>query len=224
MSALLEARDLSLPGRLAETSLDIREGELVCLVGPNGSGKTSLLHAIAGVGGPSGDVRIGGVDVAAVSASRRPGLLTFLPATRDLRWPLVARNLIALGGGQAIPEELELEPLLGRRVDQLSTGERSRVMIARALAPRPRLLLLDEPTANLDPLWQIRLMEMLRADLRDSRRSAMVAIHDLDAALRYADRILVMDRGRIAAEGLDGPHVAEIFGIARADGEWRPVR
>jgi ABC-type hemin transport system ATPase subunit len=67
-------------------------------------------------------------------------------------------------------------------------------------------------------------MEMLRADLRDSRRSAMVAIHDLDAALRYADRILVMDRGRIAAEGLDGPHVAEIFGIARADGEWRPVR
>jgi iron complex transport system ATP-binding protein len=224
MTALLEARDLSLPGRLAETSLDIREGELVCLVGPNGSGKTSLLHAIAGVGCPRGRVRIAGLDVAAVSTSERPGLLTFLPATRDLRWPLVARNLIALGGGQAIPEELELEPLLDRRVDQLSTGERSRVMIARALAPRPRLLLLDEPTANLDPLWQIRLMEMLRADLRDSRRSAMVAIHDLDAALRYADRILVMDRGRIAAEGLDGPHVAEIFRIARADGEWRPVR
>jgi iron complex transport system ATP-binding protein len=224
MTALRETRGLALPGRLAETQLDIGAGELVCLVGPNGSGKTSLLHAIAGVGRPSGQVRIGGVDVASASPAKRPGLLTFLPATRDLRWPLVARDLIALGGGQAIPDELELEPLLDRRIDQLSTGERSRVMIARALAPRPKLLLLDEPTANLDPLWQIRLMEMLKADVRESGRSALVAIHDLDAALRHSDRILVMESGRIAAEGLDGPHVAEIFGIVRADGEWRPVR
>jgi iron complex transport system ATP-binding protein len=106
----------------------------------------------------------------------------------------------------------------------LSTGERSRVLIARALAPRPRLLLLDEPTANLDPLWQIRLMELVREELKDGGRAALVAIHDLDAAARHADRILVMDKGRIAAEGLDGPHVAEIFGIERVGGRWRPVR
>ena len=224
MSALVEARGLSLPGRLCETTLDICEGELICLVGPNGSGKTSLLHAIAGIGRPSGRVRIAGVELARSSASERPELLTFLPASRDLRWPLLARDLIALGGGRAIPAELELEPLLDRRIDQLSTGERSRVMIARALAPRPRLLLLDEPTANLDPLWQIRLMETLKAELDGSSRSAVVAMHDLDAARRYADRILVIDRGKIAAEGLDGPHVADIFGIVRADGEWRPLR
>ena len=83
-------------------------------------------------------------------------------------------------------------------------------------------MLLDEPTANLDPLWQIRLMELVRKEL-DGQRCALVAIHDLDAALRYADRILVMDGGRIAAEGLDGPHVAEIFGIERSNGGWRPV-
>ena len=79
------------------------------------------------------------------------------------------------------------------------------MLIARALAPRPKLLLLDEPTANLDPLWQIRLMELVRTELGPDR-AALVAVHDLDAALRYADRILVMDQGRIAAEGLDGPH------------------
>jgi iron complex transport system ATP-binding protein len=137
-------------------------------------------------------------------------------------WPLVARDLIALGGGDAAFPALELDDLLDRRMDRLSTGERSRVLIARALAPRPKLLLLDEPTANLDPLWQIRLMELVRKEL-DGNRAALVAIHDLDAALRYADRIIVMDKGRIAAEGLDGPHVAAIFGIERVNGGWRPV-
>jgi iron complex transport system ATP-binding protein len=220
---ILEASNLSLPGRLFDVSIEIAAGELVCLVGPNGSGKTSLLHALAGIGRPSGTVGVDGVDPRTLGPARRPGYLTYLPAARDLPWPLLARDLIALGGGSANPAALELGPLLDRRVDTLSTGERSRVLIARALAPRPRLLLLDEPTANLDPLWQIRLMELVRAELKGAGRAALVAIHDLDAAALYADRIVVMDKGRIAAEGLDGPHVAEIFGIERVEGQWRPV-
>jgi len=223
VTALLEAVDLSLPGRLFGVSLRLEAGELVCLVGPNGSGKTSLLHAIAGIGSPSGEARISGIALRDAGPARRPGLMTFLPASRDVPWPLLAGDLIALGGGRAIPAGLELDDLLDRRVDRLSTGERSRVLIARALAPSPKLLLLDEPTANLDPLWQIRLMEMLKRELRDSERGALVAIHDLDAAARYADRILVMDGGRIAAEGLDGPHIAAIFGIERGEGGWRPA-
>jgi iron complex transport system ATP-binding protein len=163
------------------------------------------------------------VDPRGLGPALRPQVLTYLPAARDLPWPLVARDLIALGGGDGDFAALELSSLLDRRVDTLSTGERSRVLIARALAPRPRLLLLDEPTANLDPLWQIRLMELVRDELRQGGRAALIAIHDLDAAARYADRILVMDEGRIAAEGLDGPHVAEIFGIERVDGGWRAV-
>ncbi len=222
MTALLEARRLSLPGRLSDASLQLEEGELACLVGPNGSGKTSLLHAIAGIGSPSGEVRIGGTDPRRLGPAARPKLLTFLPASRDLRWPLIARDVITLGGGRDVPPDLELEPLLDRRMDQLSTGERSRVLLARALAPRPKLLLLDEPTANLDPLWQIRLMEMVKNDLKNGARAALVAIHDLDAAARYADRIIVMSGGRIAAVGLDGPHVPAIFGIERVAGEWRP--
>ena len=164
-----------------------------------------------------------GVDPRGLGPASRPRMLTYLPAARDLPWPLVARDLIALGGGDTDVAALELAPLLDRRVDTLSTGERSRVLIARALAPRPRLLLLDEPTANLDPLWQIRLMELVRAELRGADRAALVAVHDLDAAARYADRIVVMDKGRIAAEGLDGPHVAEIFGIEQVHGRWQAV-
>ena len=137
-------------------------------------------------------------------------------------WPLLARDLIALGGGGADFPALELAPLLDRRVDTLSTGERSRVLIARALAPRPKLLLLDEPTANLDPLWQIRLMALVREEIAQGGRAALVAIHDLDAADRYADRILVMNGGRIVAEGLD--RVPAIFGVERVGGKWQEVR
>jgi len=225
---ILEASGLSLPGRLFEVAIGIGAGELVCLVGPNGSGKTSLLHALAGIDRPSGLVSMDGVDPRALGPRQRPSYLTYLPATRDIAWPLAARDLIALGGGEADFALLELAPLLDRRIDTLSTGERSRVLIARALAPRPRLLLLDEPTANLDPLWQIRLMELVRTEIKGSGRAALVAIHDLDAAVRYADRIVVMDGGRIAAQGaaaaiIGGPHIAEIFGIERVGGAWQPV-
>ena len=233
MSPLVEARGLKLPGRLQETSLSLAAGELACLVGPNGSGKTSLLHALAGIGGPAGDVRIDGVALQSLAPAQRLRLLTYLPATRELRWPLSGRDLILLGGAsddEAAETEsrLELEAVAQRRVDRLSTGERSRVLIARALAPRPKLLLLDEPTANLDPLWQIRLMEMLRDAVRRGGQAALVAIHDLDAAARYADRMIVMSGGRIAADGapgeiLAGPVIPSVFGIERADGAWRPA-
>ncbi|HYD11814.1 MAG TPA: ABC transporter ATP-binding protein [Allosphingosinicella sp.] len=220
---MLTASGLSLPGRLHDASLAVAAGELVALVGPNGSGKTSLLHALAGIGGAGGTVSLNGVDPRMFGPAARPGAFTYLPASRDLPWPLLARDLIALGGGGGAVEGLELEELLDRRVDTLSTGERGRVLIARALAPKPDLLLLDEPTANLDPLWQLRLMALIRAEIARGDRAALVAIHDLDAAQRFADRILVMDKGRIAAEGLDGPHVAAIFGIERVDGRWQPV-
>jgi iron complex transport system ATP-binding protein len=218
---ILEASGLSLPRRLFDVSIAIGEGELVGLVGPNGSGKTSLLHALAGIGAPSGTVSLDGLDPRTLGPAERPAWLTYLPASRDVPWPLLARDLIALGGGGEVAG-LELDALLDRRMDSLSTGERSRVLIARALAPRPKLLLLDEPTANLDPLWQIRLMELARAEVRHGGRAALVAIHDLDAAERYADRVIVMNGGRIAAEGMD--RIPAIFGVERIGGRWEAVR
>jgi len=219
---MLTASGLSLPGRLHEAAIAIGAGELVCLIGPNGSGKTSLLHALAGIGGRTGHVDLDGIDPRRLGPAQRPSFLTYLPATRDIPWPLLARDLIALGGGDADFPVLELGPLLGRRIDTLSTGERSRVLIARALAPQPKLLLLDEPTANLDPLWQIRLMELVRDELKQGDRAALVAVHDLDAAERYADRVIVMDGGRIAAEGMD--QVPAVFGVAKAGGRWEALK
>jgi iron complex transport system ATP-binding protein len=225
---VIRARDIALPGRLEPLSLDVADGELVCLVGPNGGGKTSLLHALAGIGAPLGRVEIDGVEPARAPQALRARLLSFLPASRDIAWPLAARDVVALSGASeagidAAMAALELEPFAERRMDRLSTGERSRVLLARALAPAPSLLLLDEPTANLDPLWQLRLMEMLRG------RTAIVAMHDLDAAAAHADRLIVVERGRVAADGPPGevmaaPVIAAVFGIEKAEGRWRPLR
>ncbi len=227
---LLSAEGLSLSGRLEPTSLTLERGTITCLIGPNGSGKTSLLHAIAGIGSPDGQVWIDGIDPWPLGPPNRQRLLTYLPASRDVRWPLTAGDLIRLGGEDRIERilaELELEPFAKRRVDRLSTGERARVLLARALAPRPRLLLLDEPVANLDPLWQIRLMRHLRAVALEPDRAVLMAAHDLQLAGDYADRLIVMDRGRIAADGgpelLDGPHMPAVFGVERGGGAWRPA-
>ena len=223
----LVATGLSLAGRLQDTSITLEAGTLTCLIGPNGSGKTSLLHAIAGIGSPSGQVRIDKVDPWRVAPSQRPGLLTFLPASRDVIWPVTAADLICLGGAEDIADilaDLDLAVFAERRVDRLSTGERARVLIARALAPRPRLLLLDEPAANLDPLWQVRVMEYLRR-LAQAGQSVLTASHDLDLAGRYADRLVVMDDGRIHSEGgrdlIDGPVIPEVFGVERRGGVWQ---
>jgi iron complex transport system ATP-binding protein len=224
---VIRAQGIAIAGRLAPLSLEVPEGALVCLVGPNGSGKTSLLHALAGIGPAKGIVEIDGTRLRPAVPAQRARLLSYLPATRDIHWPLSARDVVALSG--ASPEQVEraiallaLAPLADRRIDRLSTGERSRALIARALAAEPKVLLLDEPTANLDPLWQLRLMDLLCG------RTAIVAMHDLDAAAMHADRLIVMESGRIAADGpcdevMASDVVAKVFEIEKVDGRWRPL-
>jgi iron complex transport system ATP-binding protein len=228
----LDAESLFIAGRLERTSLAVESPRLVCLVGPNGSGKTSLLHALAGIGGVTGQVRIDGAPLSALPALRRREI-AYLPASRDIAWPLLGRDLVALSGAspgeaQAALESLGAAGLAGRRMDRLSTGERSRVLIARALAPRPKILLLDEPAANLDPAWQIRLMTLLAGVAREEGRIVIAAMHDLDLAASYADRLLIMNEGRIAADGdpiklLQGSEIPSVFGIERAGARWRLV-
>lgn len=228
---------LALAGRLEPTKIELRSGELTCLVGPNGSGKTSLLHALADISRPAGEVRIDGVDPKRLAPALRSQLLSFLPASRELTWPLSVRDLARLGVyGEDRDQRVEatlaffgLEAMEERRVDRLSTGERSRVLIARALASDARLLLLDEPTANLDPAWQLRLLGHLKDLAANQGRAVLVALHDLDAARRYGGRLLVMDRRRLAADGdpetlLKGSQVSEIFEMAWSAEGWRPFR
>jgi iron complex transport system ATP-binding protein len=125
-------------------------------------------------------------------------------------------------------EELDLSSFANRRTDAMSTGERSRVLIARALVARPKVLLLDEPAANLDPYWQLRLMDYLRASVAANGQAALVAIHDLELARHSADRLIIMERGRIVADGepaalLTGPDIPRVFGIEMTNGRWRPL-
>jgi iron complex transport system ATP-binding protein len=231
MTVLLDASGLRIAGRLEPTVLRIERPQLLCLVGPNGSGKTSLLHALARIGG-EGEVRIEGRDPAGLAEAERKRLLSYLPASRDIAWPVTGRSLVALGLPSGAPEAeagealatLDAAALAHRRVDRLSTGERSRLLIARALAPKPRLLLLDEPAANLDPQWQLRLMEHLRRLARG--QAVIAAMHDLDLAARFADRMLVMENGRVVADDvpsalIDGPEIRRVFGIERRDGAWQ---
>ena len=231
MTALLHARGLALQGRLSATDLEMSKAEMLCLVGPNGSGKTSLLHAIAGIGSPAGEAVVAGEDVRSAGPSPRRRLLSYLPATRDVAWPVSARDLIELGAevgaDEPLLEALGIEALADRRVDRLSTGERSRVLIARALSGRPKLLLLDEPTANLDPLWQLRLMDLLK-ELAARGHGVIAALHDLDLAARYADRLLIMKEGCGVAKGdprtlMAGAELRETFGIEKGPEGWRAL-
>ena len=205
MNALLIAQSLSVPGRLHETSLEIPTGQLVGLIGPNGSGKTSLLHALSGIPPATGVVSISGRQPRLLPPGERQRSFTFLPASRDVAWPLSGRDFINLALPDGIDwsplvHRLELADLLDRRMDHLSTGERSRVMIARALAPNPELLLLDEPIANLDPYWQLVILDELRNRARVTGRSVILAIHDLRAAIGWSDRLLLMNGCRLFAD------------------------
>jgi iron complex transport system ATP-binding protein len=227
---VLSAHDLELPGRLNPTDLALEAGTLTLLVGPNGAGKTSLIHRLAGVGEGKGRTLIGSEDLAGMPPARRIGRIALLPANREIAWPLIARDLVALGLGsrtdrhavEDILVSLEAGQFGDRRMDQLSTGERARVLLARALVARPDVLLLDEPAAHLDPARQIALLERLRVEAR--RGAAVLAsIHDLALTRHFADRVLVMERGAIVADGPPAEALAPrviraVFGVRWADG------
>ena len=227
MTSVLDALGVALANCLAPTNLQLAPGTLTALIGPNGSGKTSLLRRLAVIERGAGRVTIGGQPVEGTPPSVRRKLLAFLPASRDLAWPIPARDVIALGlssRDDARVDELlsllALQPLADRPVDRLSTGERARVLLARALAPRPRLLLLDEPLSNLDPAWVLRTLDVLRDSVAQGA-TALVSLHDLTMLQRF-DRILLMSDGELRVDCspavlLEGEEIVRWFGVRRAE-------
>ena len=231
MTPLLEAHDLAVGGRLKPTSLTLHQGTVTALIGPNGSGKTSLLRALAGIELSAGRVTVAGEALDQAPPLRRRALLSFLPASRDLTWPIAVRDVIALGLGSPDPvrveeliDRLELAPLAARSVDRLSTGERARVLLARALAARPRVLLLDEPLSNLDPYWVVRTIEILRSAAADGA-ALLVSLHEL-SLLPHFDRALLVDGGMIGAdlgpaEVIGTPAFEQAFRVRQAAAGWQ---
>jgi len=234
MMARIQALGMAVHGRLERCDIALAAGTLTMLVGPNGAGKTTLLRALAGVGAAEGVVTIDGEPLAGLPPARRIALLAYLGASRDVLWPLSARDYVALGllhdqgDGRATAAlaSVEAEQFAGRRIDTLSTGERTRVQLARALAPGALALLLDEPCANLDPQWQLAVVERLCAEARKGA-AVILSVHDLDLAQAHADRVIVIDKGRIVADGgpkkaLSPAVVGRIFGVERsAQGGWQ---
>ena len=214
MSALaLEAATARLGGRtvLDRVTLAVAPGELVALVGPNGAGKSSVIRALAGLLPLSGGrALLGGDDVAGLSARRRAERAAYLPQERRIAWNLPAVEVAALGapflatdealarGRQALAE-VEADHLAGRGVAEMSGGERARVLLARALTTEAAALLVDEPIAGLDPEAQLMVLERLRARA-DAGQAVLASLHDLPLAARFADRVVALDHGAVAAE------------------------
>jgi iron complex transport system ATP-binding protein len=226
---MLEAIDIARPPMLAPLTLTLAPGQVIGVIGPNGAGKTTLLRALAGLSAGPGTVRLDGAPL--VPDPRR---LAWLPATRDIGWPIAAAALVQLGLGPAAPPDLDAvaaalaacdaTALAARPISQLSTGERARVLLARALVARPAWLLLDEPIANLDPGHRIDVMARLRAEAARGA-GVLVALHDLDLARQWCDRLLLLDGGRLVADGppdqvLDTGRLASVFGIAAGRNGW----
>ncbi len=213
---------------------DVEEGEWVALIGPNGAGKTTALRAVAGLVGYDGRVRMLGTDAATLNRRQLARLVALVPQVPLIPGDISVREYVLLGrtpyvgyfGGErrsdheaadAALEQLDLAAFATRRLDTLSGGERQRATLARALAQDAPILLLDEPTAALDVGRQQQVLELVDS-LRRSRGLTVVStMHDLTLAGQYADRLLLLDRGKLVAAGtardvLTRPLITEHYG------------
>ena len=207
---------------LSGLSLEVGRGRLAAVLGPNGSGKTTLLRILVGLVAPAaGEVRLGGVRLDQYPRAALARRIAYVPQDTHaalgftvLETVLMGRSphtgalgFEASGDWLAAREALrmtETEPLAERRLDELSGGERLRVIIARALAQAPELILLDEPTAFLDIKHQPAIYGLLRRLVRERSLTVLCVSHDLSLAAAYADDLALLDAGRVVATGRPG--------------------
>ena len=200
-----------------EVSFKASSGEVVGLIGANGVGKSTLLRGLAGILPATGEVRLDGAAVGALSLKVRARAMAYLPQGQTVHWPIDVHQLVALGrlphlapfsrisaadeaAIQAAMDKADVAEFAHREAISLSAGERARVLLARALAVEAKVLLADEPTAALDPLHQLQVMQLLRAEAA-AGGLVIVVLHDLALAARFCDRLLLMHEGRLVADG-----------------------
>ena len=215
-------------------SFDAAGGAVIGIVGPNGAGKSTLVQALLGLVPSQGDILLDGKALAQWSRAEIARRVAYLPQGQSLHWPLSVERLVELGrlphlaplsrvsaaDRAAVARAMataDVTGLAGRTATELSGGERARVLLARALAVEAPALIVDEPLASLDPAHQIAVMEILQAEA--ARGVLVIAVlHDLGLAARYCARVLVMDRGRLVADGapdavLTPDRLRETYGI-----------
>ena len=193
-------------------------GQIVGLIGPNGAGKSTLLRTISGIlRYRGGAVLLEGEDLRSLSPKDVAATLALVPQIAPYTYGFTSIELVLMGryphlGRYQIEGReddriardamrlTETEQFADRTLDTLSGGERQRVFLARALAQQPRILLMDEPTANLDILHQLKVLDLVRRLVADGL-TAVAAIHDLNMAARYCDKLVLLNRGRVLAVG-----------------------
>jgi len=219
---ILEGQNISLKlgakKVLDGVSLSVKPGRLIGLIGPNGAGKSTLLRILAGLQVPSsGRVKLGQQLLSEMKACERARNMAYLPQEHIVHWPISVYDLVAMGrlpyrhplaaldlaSKRAIEESLAamtVEHLAQRSALELSGGELARVLLARALAQTPQILLADEPTAGLDPAHKLNLLSHL-AKISASGMSIIVVLHDLTMAARFCDHLVLLQEGRVYHAG-----------------------
>ncbi len=202
---------------LEEITMELSESEMLGIVGPNGAGKSTLIRCIDRILRPKrGSILLDGQEVAEMSMIAIAKNLGYVPQTTSRTFPTTVFDTVLVGrrphiGWRSSRKDtkkvvevlklMEIEDLAMREFNELSGGQQQKVLIARALAQEAGVLLLDEPTSNLDIQHQLEVMEIISDLVAEKGVSAIMAVHDLNLASRYTDRVIIMKAGRIFGAG-----------------------
>jgi iron complex transport system ATP-binding protein len=212
---------------LHNIDLSVKAGEMVALLGPNGSGKTTLLKLASGILKPlQGEIRLDGDNLSSLSRRSIARNIAVVPQQFHMPFAFTTGEVVMLGRTpffRALAEESEADrqwvtnaleqvgvsELVERRFDELSGGERQKVILAMALAQQPKLLLLDEPTVHLDIAHQMEILELVRGLNLGQGLTVIAAMHDLNLAALYFDRLVLLKEGKVWADGAPGQVLTE---------------
>lgn len=204
---------------LKDISFVVQAGDFVVIIGPNGTGKTTLLNLIDGILRPrEGTIRIDGVPVVEMKRHALAKIIAVVPQGAPMTFPFLVQEVIMMGRAphlgkwlfegerdwsivRRVMEMTDTLTLAGRSMNRLSGGERQRVLIARALAQEPRLLLLDEPTASLDIRHQGEFFDLVKRLNREQGLTVLAVTHDINLASLYCDRLILLKGGSIQMAG-----------------------
>ena len=237
--AKLEVNDLTLAygkNTVIDTmSFSVNKGEMLGLIGPNGSGKSTLIKAVSHVIIPrSGRVILDGKDISTIHRSELARLLSVVPQTPILPSSFSAFEIVLMGrnphlGLLRYESENDMDityramertatlPFAERRIGELSGGEIQRIVIARALAQQTEVILLDEPTANLDINHQLEILDLIKSLCTRNHLTVIITLHDLNLAAQYCDRLVLIRTGRVHARGtpeevITTDNIREVYG------------